>query len=92
MAPRTDLSDEPNDKLLLRVLHVTALGPLYVRRAAQDALRLDSAVVYVDPEHWPPNSEQQEAIRQWSAAKCGIRPEAVTLQRAPDELVTRDPE
>jgi len=83
MAPRADMTDEPNDRLLVRLLHITAVEPLYRLHAEGDHLRLAAAKVHIDPSRWPLGDAERDAVTEWAAAKCGIRQDAVTLQVMP---------
>jgi hypothetical protein len=87
MASRWCLSDQANDKLLLRLLHVRAVQPLYTftGEGQGGALEVTSVAVLV-AGCWPPDSEQWAALVAWAAAKFDVARERVRL----DEYIGSD--
>lgn len=78
MAVRNDLTDQANDKLLVKVLNIMAIEPLYRRRESDSALTLVSVRVHVSA--LPGNSDQSAAIVAWAAGKCNVKPDMVDLE------------
>jgi hypothetical protein len=79
------MTDQPNDKLLVDLLHIVGIAPLYRRRPGQSSLTLLTAKVYIDASCWPLSPDQNDAALQWAANKCSIRPDKVTLQALPGD-------
>jgi hypothetical protein len=78
------MTDQPNDKILVDLLHIVGISPEYRRRAGGSAtLVLLTAVVYIDSSHWPLAPDENDAALQWAADKCGVRSDRVTLQALP---------
>lgn len=86
MTIRTDLADQPNDRLLAALLHISGLAPLYKWQDQRRRMELVSAVLYLDAELMPAmTSEQTSAAIEWAAAKCSIKAEQVSIAPMPGD-------
>jgi hypothetical protein len=82
MAIRNDLLDEPNDRLITSLLHITGMAPLYRWDQARRTMELTSAILYLDDAPWP-DADQIGAAVEWAAGKCKLKPEQVSVQALP---------
>lgn len=93
MTIRTNMLDEPNDKLLATLLHISGLAPLYRWQDQRRTMELASAVLYLDAALWPEMTPDQiGAAIEWAAGKCKIKPSQVTLATMPDSPTAPDPD
>jgi hypothetical protein len=84
MAIRTNVLDEPNDKLLATLLHIAGLAPLYRWQDQRKTMELVSATLYLDAALMPDiTDDQKTAAIQWAAGKCSLKPEQVTIAAMP---------